>query len=60
MAKAKKGKTPWNKGRAWSLEVRKIMSDAHIGNKHSEETKRKMRGPRGPYGPRKEVNDGCC
>lgn len=60
MSKARMGKTPWNKGRAWTLEVRKIMSDAHIGNKHSEETKRKMRGPRGAYGPRKEVNDGCC
>ncbi len=24
------------------------LSEAHLGNKHSEETKRKMRGPRGP------------
>jgi hypothetical protein len=31
------------------------MSKAHIGNKLSEETKQKMRGPRGPQkNPRKK------
>jgi len=46
MSKAKLGNIPWNKGRSWTEEERKKLSSAHIGNRHSEETKQKMRGPR--------------
>ena len=60
MSNARMGKVPWNKGRIATLDERENLSKAHMGNKHSEETKRKMRGPRGPYGPRKEVSHGCC
>lgn len=57
--KANIGKTPWIAGKMHTDDVRKKMSENHLGkipwNKgkiglqtHSEETKQKMRGPRGP------------
>lgn len=49
MSKAGMGKVPWNKGRAWTENEREMLSKAHRGHKHSEETKQKMRGPRGPH-----------
>lgn len=36
------GREPWNKGKSWSLEMRRKLSEAHKGHKASEETKRKM------------------
>ena len=32
----------WNKGKSWSDETKKRMSEAHIGHVISEETKRKI------------------
>jgi hypothetical protein len=44
-----------NRGRIHTEQSRLNMSKAHIGNKLSEETKQKMRGPRGPQkNPRKK------
>jgi hypothetical protein len=36
-----------NRGKIHSYQSKLNMSNAHIGNTHSEETKEKMRGPRG-------------
>jgi NUMOD3 motif len=41
--------TQTKKGRLLSDETRARMSAAHLGKKLPEETKQKMRGPRGPY-----------
>lgn len=63
--RANLGKIPWISDKTHTEEVRKKMSERMIGNipwnkgktdlpKHSEETKSKMRGPRGPQkNPRK-------
>ena len=37
-----KGHQPWNKGKKMSKEIKKILSNAHIGLRHSEETKKKL------------------
>jgi hypothetical protein len=37
-----KGNPAWNKGVAWTPEMRKKLSDAHLGYKASDETKLKM------------------
>ena len=39
---AKKGRSPWNKGKIFSEKVRKEMSIAQKGKHHSEKTKRKI------------------
>lgn len=52
----KKGRTPWNKGKKLSLEIRKKLSESHKGqvpsfykgSKHSEETKLKLSGINSP------------
>lgn len=42
VGKFKNGKQAWNKGIRFSEEIRKRMSEACLGRKHSEETKKKM------------------
>lgn len=45
-----------NKGRVHSQQSKLNMSKSHLGSKLSEETKQKMRGPRGPQkNPRKKL-----
>lgn len=36
------GRVPWNKGIPWSKDMKEKLSVAHIGNRASEETKKKM------------------
>lgn len=45
-----------NKGRIHNDISKLNMSKAHIGNKHSEETKQKMRGKRGPQKNPKKIS----
>jgi group I intron endonuclease len=38
-----KGRTPWNKGKTFSDDTKRKMSQAALGRKHSEETKEKFK-----------------
>ena len=60
LSAAKKGKTPWNKGKKSSDATRRKISLSHkgmLGKKHSDETLRKMAESRRKYWERKRAKE---